>query len=503
MNTMRRSLLLLVIVGAGLVAIVGTVGTLAAFSTARAVDHLVEDLTPAAESNSRVYTDVLSAGAAVRAYAISGDEDELADYRASVARIESSSTALKEYARDFLGVAMLYNAQDAAIDAWIKGYAEPRIAHGGGPGTYQPALYRTGSKLFRDVTSAHEELATVIREQYDDVRADTNRKINATVSMIAASALIGILIMAVLAWWVLTSMARPLAALERTVTQLAAGDHDARARVQGPREISRVAAALNQLSDENERARGLEMQVHRQLREMDTAKTDFVSNVSHELRTPLTIISGYLELLDEDSEELSAEQTNMLHVAQRNVMRLRELIEDLLMLNRAEQSGTTLELIELNEVVKEVVSDMNFAAANRDLAIEYTQPHQPIIILGDASQLHRAILNLVSNALKFSPRGQQVEVTLSTEGAEATVSVVDHGMGIPEDDLDKLGARFFRASNAVRREISGTGLGLRIVQTIVMNHHGSLALSSVEDQGTTAVVTLPVVVGEQGARVDG
>ena len=190
----------------------------------------------------------------------------------------------------------------------------------------------------------------------------------------------------------------------------------------------------------------------------------------------------------------------MLHVVQRNVMRLRELIEDLLTLNLAEHSGTTLELIGISDVVREVVSDMNFAAANRELTISLTKPREPVVILGDSSQLHRAVLNLVSNAVKFSDPRSGIEVDVSTSDDAVTITVQDHGMGIPQEDLDKLGSRFFRASNAVRSEVAGTGLGLRIVQTIVMNHHGTFTMSSEEGIGTLATIEFPLADREARSR---
>lgn len=503
MMSVRRSLSTLLVVGAILVALVGLVGTLAAFSSARVTNHLVDDLTPAATSAATVYTDLLTASSSLRSYAISGDQPELQGYRESIAQIEDHSRELQAYGVRDPKLLRLWNAHEAAIELWVEKYAEPRIANGGGPGTYRPKFYRTGAQLFRDAVTTHNALDREIQRQYVAARSNTSARLNATISLIAAASILGVLMLMVLGWWIANSIQRPLAALETVVERLTEGDHAARAEPSGPREVRRVALALNQLADESSRAREVEAQVHRQLRDMDTAKTDFVSNVSHELRTPLTIISGYLELLDDNIEgKLGAEEANMLHVVQRNVMRLRELIEDLLALNLAEHSGTTLELIDVGDVVREVVSDMNFAATNRDLSIQLTRPREPVVILGDSSQLHRAVLNLVSNAVKFSHRGTQIETMVSTDERSVTIKVADHGMGIPQEDLDKLGSRFFRASNAVRSEVAGTGLGLRIVQTIVMNHHGTFTMSSEEGVGTVAVIVFPLadprpVVAEQ------
>src|SRR5699024_2562469 len=114
---------------------------------------------------------------------------------------------------------------------------------------------------------------------------------------------------------------------------------------------------------------------------------------------------------------------------------------------------------------------------------------RPTVILGDSNQLHRAVLNLVSNAIKFSDADGVVKVAVEVEDGHARVRVTDQGIGIPQEDLDTLGSRFFRASNAVRSEVAGTGLGLRIVQTIVSNHHGTLSLTSQIGKGTEVVAT--------------
>lgn len=491
--SVRSYLVTLLVVGAALVGLVGLVGTIAAFSSTQVTDHLVDELTPAAASAADVHADLLGAGASVRAYALSGDETELENYRRSVARIEEHSRDLRAYGASDPKLLRLWQEHKAAIDMWVAGYAEPRLTNGGGPGTFQPDLYRNGARLFARALDTHRALEQEIEHEYAKARADTNSQLNATVSLIVAASLLGVLMLLVLGWWIANSIQRPLTSLENVVERLTSGEHKARAHLSGPQEISRVASALNLLADESSRARDVEAQVHRQLRDMDTAKTDFVSNVSHELRTPLTIISGYLELLDDNVEgKLGPDEANMLHVVQRNVMRLRELIEDLLALNLAEHSGTTLELIDIGDVVREVVSDMNFAATNRELTIALARPRHPVLILGDSNQLHRAVLNLVSNAIKFSDPGSRIEADVSASDGSVTIQVQDHGMGIPQEDLDKLGSRFFRASNAIRSEVAGTGLGLRIVQTIVMNHHGTFTMSSEEGVGTLATIEFPL-----------
>ena len=269
------------------------------------------------------------------------------------------------------------------------------------------------------------------------------------------------------------------------------GDPDARATVAGAWEIRQVASALNAAADENERAREVEDLVRGDLRSLDRAKDDFVSNVSHELRTPLTTVAGYLELVGEEFDgRMEPRHRRMFEASERNVKRLGALIEDLLTLSRAEGRATDLEEVDVRHLLEDVAADVGITAARRGVAVAVDAP-AGLLVLADRAQLSRALLNLASNAVKFSAEGGGVQLAARRLGTHVEVRVVDDGIGIPADELDRVGSRFYRASNAVRSQVSGTGLGLRIVQTIVANHQGSLRLDSVEGEGTTVVVLLP------------
>ena len=255
-----------------------------------------------------------------------------------------------------------------------------------------------------------------------------------------------------------------------------------------------VATAVNKMADENDRARAVEARVVEQLRALDAVKSDFVSNVSHELRTPLTSILGYLELLEEEMRDrLDGPEREMVAAAKRNVVRLGELIDDLLALTRSEAQHSELVPLDLAALVRDVVTDLRVASSQQGVDIRLGTPGTPVVVRGDGGQLSRVVTNLVSNAVKFSHGDSEVVVTVVSDGDDAVLTVEDHGIGIPEQELDQLGSRFYRASNAVGLGISGTGLGLRIVQAIVENHHGSVDLRSTQGLGTTVWVRIPRV----------
>ena len=231
-----------------------------------------------------------------------------------------------------------------------------------------------------------------------------------------------------------------------------------------------------------------------QLTALDRQKTDFMATVSHELRTPLTSISGYLELLqDGDFGALTSVQRGALDIVGRNAHRLRGLIEDLLVLNKIEVTGlqSSTEDVEVDSLVAGVADLLRPVAdaAGVSLVVDAVDPALTIRV--DRGQLERSLINLGSNAVKFTPAGGQARIAANRVDDQVVITVTDTGIGIPEKDLPDLFARFFRASNATAAAIPGTGLGLAIVRAIVEGHGGELQVDSVEDQGTVMTVVLP------------
>ncbi len=239
-----------------------------------------------------------------------------------------------------------------------------------------------------------------------------------------------------------------------------------------------------------------------QLRELDRAKTDFLSTVSHELRTPLTSIAGYLEMVREgDGGEVPPAMDAMLVVVERNAARLRSLIEDLLTLSRIE-SGTyrvTHEEVCLAETAAMVVQSMRPAAEKGKVTVALEIAQADALVVGDPGQLERAVTNLVSNAVKFTPAGGWVRLATRVTGGRVVLEVADTGIGIPTGELGQLFSRFFRASNATEQAIPGTGLGLTIVRSIIEHHGGELRLASVVGEGTTVTLDLPLLAGSRSA----
>jgi signal transduction histidine kinase/CHASE3 domain sensor protein len=239
------------------------------------------------------------------------------------------------------------------------------------------------------------------------------------------------------------------------------------------------------------------------LERLDRQKTEFLATVSHELRTPLTSIQGYLELLREgDAGHVREEQMHMLDIIDRNATRLRGLIEDILVLNRIEAGGLVpgTSEVSLRDLTVNTAEELQPLADKAGVELRVHAGEDPGPVIGDRTQLQRALVNVLSNAIKFTPKGGTVTLTCRTDPADQVViSCQDTGIGIPKADIEHLFTRFFRASNATGMAIPGSGLGLAIVAAIMDIHHGRLNLHSAEGDGTTITLHFPLAPARVGA----
>ena len=240
-----------------------------------------------------------------------------------------------------------------------------------------------------------------------------------------------------------------------------------------------------------------EREVVARLKDLDRAKDDFVSTVSHELRTPMSSIIGSAEMLaDGMVGDLLPAQQRMMEVIARNGERLLSLADDLLTL-AAGDNGTwqqQLARVDLGDVAHESAGAVSTMLASRDLDLRVELPDHPVHVLGDPGHLERAVTNLLTNAIKFTPDGGRITVAVTNDATDRTaqIAVTDTGLGIPEDELENVFAKFFRSTVVQEQAIQGTGLGLAIVKTIVANHDGHIDVGSRPGAGTTFTITLPL-----------
>jgi len=227
-------------------------------------------------------------------------------------------------------------------------------------------------------------------------------------------------------------------------------------------------------------------------RELDRMRDAFVATVSHELRTPLTSISGFLEMMQEEEQDLGESGKRYLDVIRRSTNRLHALVEDLLLIAQIEARRVELQLapVDVAELTSRAVEAIRPTADDKGVTLDVVTDHPPMV-RGDSNRLTQVLDNLVSNAVKFTNDGGTVSVSISAENGGVRLVVADTGIGVPIEEQGQVFSRFFRASTATRLAIPGTGLGLAISRALVEQHGGTITFVSQEGQGTQVVVTLP------------
>ena len=298
-----------------------------------------------------------------------------------------------------------------------------------------------------------------------------------TVLLIALVALAALLVGSMGSFLYLRHTLRPLKALESAAERMAAGDFTARTQVHGAdREVARVAAAFDRMAEK--------------LADVEGNRREFVANVSHELRSPITSIRGFVEGM-EDGTIPPEEHPKYLGLVANETRRLSKLIGDLLALSRLERDDAKLELTDFNicEMLRRaVVRRVNDLEAKEiEIACEFAQ--DPCTVRADSDRIEQVIVNLLDNAIKFTPQGGKITLRTDRGPELCTVTVADNGIGILPEDRPKVFDRFFTADRA-HTAGKGTGLGLSICQRILEMHGQSIRLLDTAE-GAAFAFTLP------------
>ena len=236
---------------------------------------------------------------------------------------------------------------------------------------------------------------------------------------------------------------------------------------------------------------------------LDQLRRDFVANVSHELRTPLTTIKSYVETLLDGAVNDSGVAARFLTVVNEESDRMTRLVRDLLTLSTLDNlQGHQKQRIFLDELTLEVANKMAVAAQQKELHFGISLPEEVPQVLANRDEIEQVLVNIVSNAIKFTPNGGEVLLGVTADDHEVTVNVRDTGVGIPAEDLPRIFERFYRVDKARSRQMGGTGLGLAIAKQIIEGHGGRIWIESELDQGTSFSFTLPIESGEGVALHD-
>lgn len=255
------------------------------------------------------------------------------------------------------------------------------------------------------------------------------------------------------------------------------------------RNISEMVSARRLIEEKNNELQTMLQKVQ----ELDQLKNQFFSNVSHELRTPLTLILGPTEKLINEGDYLSAMHKNDLGLIRRNSVMLLKQVNDLLEISKFSANKTYLSYTrsDFSKLIRLICSNFECISASRKIALDVHVPVELYIEI-DSEKMERVLLNLLSNAFKFTPNGGLVQVKLSIEKNTALLRVKDSGPGIPEQSLQKIFERFVQADGKATRIAGGTGLGLAIAKEIVKLHHGNLSVACPKEGGSCFTVELPL-----------
>jgi len=227
---------------------------------------------------------------------------------------------------------------------------------------------------------------------------------------------------------------------------------------------------------------------------LNNMRKEFVANVSHELKTPLCSIKGYSEtIMDRD---LSYEEiTKFAAVINAEANRMDRIVADLLQLSRFDYNKNVMNKVKFNldDLAKQVVENMQYVAREKNHNLKCTVNMIPPAVFADKDSIQQVIINILSNSIKYTPDGGQIDVYIGAAGGKAYMKFVDNGIGIPEKDLKRIFERFYRVDKARSRSMGGTGLGLSIVKEIVESHDGTIDIKSEPGLGTEVIVTIPTI----------
>jgi two-component system OmpR family sensor kinase len=272
---------------------------------------------------------------------------------------------------------------------------------------------------------------------------------------------------------------KPVRQLTETAVKISSGDLAFRAEIKGKNEIAELGRTFNMMCD--------------RLQNIDEQRSQFVSDASHELKTPLASMKILVESLLYQDEVKPEVYKEFLADINGEIDRMNGLVTDLLLLSKMDNDmqGINIEKLNLSALVKKCKEALLPIAEKRNISIKLTVPDEAQLE-GDALKLRQAIDNLMENAVKYTPDGGHVEVTVRKQGTEVFVIIKDNGIGMSKEHLSHIFERFYRVDKARARDTGGTGLGLHIVRRVALMHGGRVEVMSEEGKGSVFTLVLPV-----------
>ncbi len=322
-------------------------------------------------------------------------------------------------------------------------------------------------------------------------------QVNAMRRQVVAASAVAFVAAVLMAAFFAQRLSKRLGAIIAFAGELAKGNFRARLDTREGGELGILGAQLKETGEHLERAIAQIEREHSELEKLERVRKDFVINVSHELRTPLASIQGYTETLMDGALEDRANNMRFLGIIRQNAERLASLTADLLTLSRIEmrRQDLTLAPYRASELVEEAVETVLPMVQKKGVRIERDFYPEVEAVVCDAEAVHQILINLLDNAIKYTPSGGLITIGMrtyaNTRPQRVEIFVRDTGIGIPAEDVPRLFERFYRVDKARSRELGGTGLGLAIVKHLTLAHGGEVRVESVLNQGSTFFFTLP------------
>lgn len=281
--------------------------------------------------------------------------------------------------------------------------------------------------------------------------------------------------------YVLNKLRVPFDSLENSVVRIANGDLDTNIDVPDSDILQELALSVKKMTQR------LKQQIIR-LKQLEEYKTDFINNVSHEIKTPITAINSAVELIESQSSAMSEQDRECLNIISYQVRFINTLINDILSLAEIEAEKNieekSFKKLNLNEIVEKIIN-----YTNTSIPINLIQ-ETSIEIYGDEELISRAVLNIITNADKYS-NSPKIDIKISQEADSVLLEIRDYGIGIEQKHLERIFERFYRVDKARSRKSGGTGLGLAIVKNIIQLHSGSIEVESETGKGCNFIIRLP------------
>lgn len=305
---------------------------------------------------------------------------------------------------------------------------------------------------------------------------DTDNKMLIVILILIAAVMIILASVVIPGLMFIGTIVKPVRELSATSRRIAQGDFETRVEKMYDDEIGELADSINHMSEE--------------IKASDRMKNDFISSVSHELRTPLTAIKGWAETMS-IGEPDSATMGKGLSVIINETERLTGMVEELLDFSRIQNGRMVMVMdkIDMLAELDEAVYMLRERAASEKKHFVYDEPEKISPVLGDKNRLRQVFINIIDNALKYTPEGGVIGIQVTEENDIINVVISDTGCGIAEKDLPRIKDKFYKANQTVR----GSGIGLAVADEIMTLHKGKLDIQSTEDVGTTVTISIPVL----------